>query len=195
MIILYLASQLSAPTPTPLHWIRNDDYPRQYIEAGRSFEIDIRATVRPDGTIQDCSVEKSSGDQAFDKFNCVLLIKRAKFKPATDVHGQPAFGVFRTRTKWMLDYGKEKRSPGDLKLSVAKLPDKLKSPTFVIVAVAVDTASQPSDCASAMQDQNMALVKVACAQLVRSYRALPARLPTGEVIPSIQTARVTFVSP
>ena len=195
LIMLLLASQLSAPAPDKVSWARNDDYPTQYIEAGRAFDIDLRATIRADGTAQGCSIEKSSGEVKFDKYNCGLLLSRVKFKPAIDASGQPIVGVFRTRVSWMIDYHKPKPQSGDIELTIAKLPAGLKSPTWIDVALAVDSAGKPSDCASGKPDQNAALVKTACLQPVRSYRAIPARLPNGEPVPSVQTAKVSFLSP
>ena len=194
MLIMLLASQLSAPVPDKPSWVRSDDYPSQYIEAGRAFDIDLRATIRADGTPQGCSIEKSSGELKFDKYNCGLLLSRVKFKPATDASGQPIVGVFRTRVFWMLDFTKPKPQLGDIELTIAKLPAGLKSPTWIEVALAVDGAGKPSDCASGKPDQNAALVKTACSQLVRSYRAIPARLPNGEAVPSVQTAKVSFLN-
>lgn len=195
MLILLLAAQLSAPNPNPASWIKANDYPAQYVKAGRSFEVDIRATVRPDGSVQECSIEKSSGEKAFDKYNCALLISRTKFRPATDANGQPVLGVFRTRVAWQLEDRKPQGTAGDLELTIAKLPDGLKSPALIDVALAVDSTGQPTDCANAKQEQNAVLVKAACSQLVRSYRAFPARSATGERVPSVQTAQVTFLSP
>ena len=191
---MLLALQLAAPVPNKVSWAKPDDYPMQYIQAGRTFDVDLRATIRADGTTQGCSVEKSSGEIAFDKYNCGLFLSRVKFKPATDASGKPIVGVFRTRVVWILDFRKPKPNSGDIELTIAKLPDGLKSPTSIDVALAIDSAGKPSDCASGEPDQNAALVKTACAQLVRSYRAIPARLPNGEPVPSVQTARVSFIS-
>lgn len=192
MLIMLLAAQLSAPAPTPQLWLRIEDYPAQYVQEGRTFEVYLRATVRADGTAQGCAIEKSSGEIAFDKYNCGLLLKRARFKPASDASGQPMVGVFRQRVAWVLD-GKPKPDSGDIELTVAKLPSGLKSPTLIAIALEVDRDGQPGDCASGKPDQNSALVKAACGQLARSYRAIPARL-NGEAVPSVQSATAVFLS-
>jgi len=123
-----------------------------------------------------------------------LFLSRVKFKPATNASGQPILGVYRTRVFWMLESRKLKPQSGDIELTIAKLPAGLKSPTWIDVALAVDGAGKPSDSASGKPDQNAALVKTACLQLVRSYRSIPARLPNGKAVPSIQTAKVSFLS-
>lgn len=192
MIFLFLASQLAAPMPKPQSWLRNNDYPIKYVEAGRSFDVLLRTTVRPDGTVQDCAIERSSGEVDFDRYNCALLIKRVKFKPASDAAGRPALGVVRSQARWVLDQGKATPAMGDIELTVAKLPAKLKSPTLVAVAIATDAAGRTSDCVAIDENQHAALVKAACRQLVKSYRAIPARSPAGEPLPSIQNATVTF---
>lgn len=194
MLILLLVSQLSAPVADKVTWVKPDDYPMQYIEAGRSFEIDLRATIQLDGTAKGCSAEKSGGDVAFDKYNCGLLLRRVKFKPATDSSGKAIVGVFRTSISWIVDYRKLKPRAGDIELTVAKLPAGLTSPTSVHVALAVDKTGKPSDCAGNGSNQNAALLKTACAQLVKSYRAIPARLASDELVPSVQTAKVSFFS-
>ena len=195
MLLLLLALQLAAPTTLgPANWYKADDYPIQYIQAGRSFDISLRATVRPDGSLQGCAIEKSSGEKDFDKYNCALLLSRAKFSPAKDRDGRPALGIYRTRVTWMIDNRKLKASAGDLELTVANLPAGLSSPTYVHVALAVDGTGRATDCADGKPDQNAALVKAACTQLLRSYRAIPARLPSGDLVPSVQSATVSFVS-
>lgn len=195
MLLLFVASQLAAPTTTgPANWYKPDDYPIQYIEAGRSFDISLRLTVKPDGNLQGCAIEKSSGEKAFDKYNCALLLSRAKLNPAKDKDGRPALGIYRTRVTWRTDDRKPMPGAGDLELTVAKLPAGLSSPTYIQVALAVDGTGHATDCASGKPDQNAALVKAACAQLLRSYRAIPARLPSGELVPSVQSASVSFLS-
>ena len=194
MLTLFLALKLSAPVPTPTNWLKVDDYPMQYVKAGRTFDVDLRTTVRANGTAQECSIEKSSGEPEFDKYNCGLLLRRLKFKPATDAAGKPVVGVFRNRVAWTLDNRKMKPRTGDIEVTVAKLPAGLKFPTLIDVAVSVDSAGKPSDCSSGKPDQNAALLKIACAQLVQTYRATPARLTGGEAVPSVQNAIVSFVN-
>ena len=195
MLFLFLASQLTAPTTLgPASWYKADDYPIQYIQAGRSFDVSLRATVRADGSLQGCAIEKSSGEKDFDKYNCALLLSRAKFSPAKDRDGRPVLGIYRSRVTWMIDHRKPKASAGDLELTVADLPAGLSSPTNIHVAVEVDGAGRAIDCANGKSDQNAALVKAACTQLLQSYRAIPARLPSGELVPSVQSATVSFVS-
>jgi TonB family protein len=195
MLVLFLASQLAGPTTTgPANWYKPDDYPIQYIEAGRSFDISLRLTVKSDGSLQGCAIEKSSGEKAFDKYNCALLLSRAKFSPAKDKDGRPTLGIYRTRVTWRTDDRKPQAGPGDLELTVATLPAGLSSPINIQVALAVDSVGRGTDCAGSKPDQNAALVQAACAQLLRSYRAIPARLPSGELVPSIQTATVSFLT-
>ena len=178
----------------PPNWFKADDYPMQFVEAGVSAEIKFRITVRPDGGLQGCAIEESGGNKDFDKYTCALTLSRAKFAPARSADGTPIIGVHRARVTWMMDDRKPTKTTGDLELTVAKLPSGLDSPTFIGVAIAVDSAGRPSECASTKAEQNAALVRVACAELVRTYRAIPARLPSGELVPSVQTASVKFIS-
>jgi TonB family protein len=195
MLLLFLVSQLAAPTTTgPAGWYKADDYPIQYIEAGRSFDISLRLTVKPDGSLQGCAIEKSSGEKSFDKYNCALLLNRAKFSPAKDKEGRPILGIYRTRVTWKTDDRKPQPGAGDLELTVKRLPSGLSSPTYIQVALAVDGTGRASDCTGGKPDQNAALVKTACTQLLRSYRAIPARLPSGDLVPSVQSATVSFLT-
>lgn len=195
MLVLLLASQLAAPTTLgPANWYKADDYPIQYIQAGRSFDISLRATVRPDGGLQGCAIEKSSGEKDFDKYNCALLLSRARFSPAKDRDGRPVLGIYRSRVTWMMDDRKPKAGAGDLELTVANLPAGLSSPAYIHVALAVDGTGRATDCAKGKPDQNAALLKAACTQLLRSYRAIPARLPSGALVPSVQSATVSFIT-
>ena len=195
MLLLLLASQLASPTIVgPANWYTPDDYPIEYIHDGRSFVVRLRATVRADGSLQGCAIEESSGEKDFDKYNCALLLKRAKFTPAKDKDGRPTLGVYRGHVTWAVSDDRIPKSQqrGDLELTVANLPPGLQSPAFIYVAVAVDAAGRATDCAST-PNQNVSLGKAACAQVLRSYRAIPARLPSGELVPSVQPATVIFV--
>src|SRR4051812_28790294 len=89
MLLLALAAQLSLPAPANahVHDVRElfsaDDFP-DYLQGHSSLRrmVYTRTTVRPDGSVQGCTAEASSGDAKLDAYTCAIILKRAKFTPA-----------------------------------------------------------------------------------------------------------------
>lgn len=52
-------------------------------------EVHARFKVHPDGTISDCTIDRSSGVPSIDEWTCALLRSKATFRPATDAYGRP----------------------------------------------------------------------------------------------------------
>src|SRR5947209_4490458 len=108
MLWLALAALFSLPMPVgvPLPDIRAvfsaDDFPEYLERAGGAWIVHTRTTVRPDGTIQSCATELSSGDSKLDAYTCALIVKRAKFLPARWTDGSPVYGVIRVPVVWVV---------------------------------------------------------------------------------------------
>jgi len=75
--------------------ITNRDYPdaiqRSWPRGGRIF---VRVRVEPDGRVSKCDVMRSFGDRAADQWTCPLIMRQARFKPATDAAGRPIAAWF-----------------------------------------------------------------------------------------------------
>jgi hypothetical protein len=197
------ATQLSAPVPKNLSdWFRHDDVPMYLmVQENGVWLVPVRMSVAADGSLETCDVEVTSGERRLDQLTCRLLMKRAKFKPARWADGTAAVGVYRTYAKWAVS-----TSPGvppkvsypDLDLTVQALPSGIRSPAFVRVMFQVDAHEHPSSCIAEPTPaldyvrNDPRLVQIACEQLLKVYKPVAAKDPTGKPIPSVQDALVRF---
>jgi TonB-like protein len=96
---------LSAPA-TPLkplpHYFSSDDYPFQAFHEGASGASKIMMMVDESGALKDCMVEETSGIATLDAMACLVLLERARFRPALDAAGKPARSVLTTRVVWRM---------------------------------------------------------------------------------------------
>src|ERR1700745_4289528 len=76
MLWIVFAAQLSLPVPVGMPDVRAvfsaNDMPAHVQSAGVDRFVATRTTVRPDGTVQDCRVERASGDPALDALTCSI---------------------------------------------------------------------------------------------------------------------------
>ena len=192
-----LAAQLSAPEPFQRgSWFSDSDMPSYIQTAGISRRVLTRLLVSPDGKVESCSAEVSSGEVRVDRDTCSLMMERTKFRPARWTDGSPVYGVYRLVFDWTVG----PRLPGilsDLELTVAALPKGAHSPATVRVMFAVDEVGKPSSCTAeitpGIPKANWALAPVACAEIVKRYSAIPARDTSGRAVRSVQDATVNFV--
>jgi hypothetical protein len=199
MFWLAFAAQITAPQPIKyLSWFSNDDMPQYVRVAGIPRRVLVRAVVRPDGSLQACEVESGSGDEKLDLFTCGLVVKRAKYSPARWSDGSTVYGVDRVPVIWAA------RGPlppeffrGDLELTVERLPNGIRAPAFVSVAIATDASGQWSACAAApprgrTTSDNAQLVQIACEQLKMNYTPIPAKDDAGHLRSTVQNVSVRF---
>lgn len=101
-----------APPPPPLQHaarfrnhsevIRPKDYPRTALRAGTEGVVRYTVAISRKGRPTDCRVIESSGDAALDARSCAMILKRAKFYPATDPAGRPIAGTLTARVFWRM---------------------------------------------------------------------------------------------
>jgi hypothetical protein len=203
MFWIALAAQLSAPVPLNAgHWMTSDDVPVYLIQSGSGlWQVKVRIKVAPDGAVQGCEVESSGGIRQLDNLTCGILSNRAKFRPAQWGDGTPAFGIYRTTILWAVSespWDTSKVSSPDLVIFVKSLPPGVRSPSLVWVMFEVDAEGRTSSCIAEPRlpiehvDNNPALVPIACDQLMKSYKAVPAKDSASKAIPSVQNALVRF---
>ncbi len=85
------------------------DYPRAARRAGIEGSVAVQFTVRPDGSVSDCEVLRSSANAELDATTCRLIEERFRYEPARDAQGRPTTEVVRRTFEWMLPL----RRPGD----------------------------------------------------------------------------------
>ena len=198
MFWLSVAAQLAMPQPIrPQTWLRVEDLPLEEVGSGEARLVAFRVTVRPDGTLQDCAIEVTSGRPKLDELTCRIMRRRARFKPAVGVSGQPIHAVHRSSSVWAVNPPASYVKPVDMQLKVSALPKGGRSPAVAHLVLAVDTRGVPTACAangSVKENVGPLLIQLACRQLQKSYKALPARTDAGVTVDSVQNASVSFVT-
>ena len=202
-IALAATTQLSAPVPKDLPTLFTADDVPDYLIAKRSglWFVKVRVSVRPDAKVEGCDIEASSGIPDLDKFTCRRILTRAGFIPARWADGTAAFGVYRTSIKWIVadsPWDTSRVGYPDLDIKMQRLPAGAQSPTSVRVMFNVDQTGNMSSCEAEPTkpfehiDNNPTLVPVACEQLSKNYKPVPAKDTSGNTIPSVQDAEVRF---
>lgn len=193
MIWLAVFAQMSAPVPLrPL--VTADDVPIEMLKDNVLQSVRIALVVRPDGRVQSCHVEQSSGTPTLDSYTCTRVSRRAKFKPPRQLDGMASYGVYRTIIDWWVGDGIPRRRSelADLYASMSSLPANLHSPVSVQLQLAVDATGRVSDCAAVKAETNPVLLRLGCDELLKSYKPSPVRTVEGVSVRSVQTATVLF---
>lgn len=78
---------------------RSSDYPRS-VRTGIGGRVEFRYTVGVSGRVTDCSVTRSSGNADLDAATCRVVLKRFRYRPATDANGRPFPAVVEGDVDW-----------------------------------------------------------------------------------------------
>ena len=78
---------------------RPSDYPRS-VRTGTGGRVEFRYTVGVSGRVTDCSVTRSSGNADLDAATCRVVLKRFRYRPATDANGRPFPTVVEGDVDW-----------------------------------------------------------------------------------------------
>jgi hypothetical protein len=200
MFWIVFAAQLSAPQPIKM-WFRNEDTLVKETASSGIATLVFRVTTDPQGKVHICEVEISSGNPRIDAHTCQITLKRARFKPARLQDGTAVYGVFRMPISWKLDtsHSSSPEAVADLILKVNHLPRGIESPKNVRVAFTVDVTGRPLNCdgeylfGERPEVSEVSLAKIACAQLVQKFTAIPAKNENGQPVLSVQDGSALFV--
>jgi TonB family protein len=103
VIAFFAASALSGGNPISQEsWIRDVDYPREAQQLQQQGPAAYTLLVSPEGQVIECKITRSSGYRRLDSRACALLMSRAKFDPARDVDGSPAYMLYRDTISFAL---------------------------------------------------------------------------------------------
>jgi protein TonB len=92
----------AAPRNDPATWITTDDYRSSWIRREWVGIAGFRLEIAANGTIEQCTITRSTGHNAIDNATCALVSKRAKFQPARGGEGQAVAGSFNGAVEWRL---------------------------------------------------------------------------------------------
>lgn len=182
-----------------------DDMPAYVQIAEINRFVPTRTTFRPDGAVQGCTLEGSSGDAKLDALTCAIIVRRAKGEPTKWIDGSPAYAVIRAPISWTIGGPASERElrkayPADLELSVSQLPAHRRTANVAVV-IAVDPSGRVVGCnerpASTRRDHAKRfpeLVPIACEHLIKEFTATPAQDTAAHSVRSVQTASVVFIA-
>jgi periplasmic protein TonB len=83
-------------------YVTRDDYPASALRMGAEGRVAFTLDVGPNGCVHGCTITRSSGSSALDSATCAIMVRRARFTPAIDSHGNPASGRARQEIEWRL---------------------------------------------------------------------------------------------
>ena len=77
---------------TDLEWLSGEfhssDYPRS-VRAGVGGKVEFHFIVGVNGRVTDCVITRSTGNAVLDSTTCLVVVKRFRFRPATDANRRP----------------------------------------------------------------------------------------------------------
>lgn len=92
----------AAPTGAPSDWFRSADYPKNMLNELRTGLVYFRLLVDPDGTISDCTIQRSPMPVEFAVRTCEVVKQRGSFVPALDADGEPIRSYWLGAVRWVL---------------------------------------------------------------------------------------------
>ncbi len=92
----------ASPIGAPSEWFRSADYPTNMLNQLRTGLVYFRLLIDPDGTINDCTVQRSPMPMEFAVRTCELVKRRGRFEPALDAGGQPIKSYWLSAVRWVL---------------------------------------------------------------------------------------------
>jgi TonB family protein len=81
--------------PNQESWFDANDYPTSMLRSGEQGIVNFRLRVDRAGKPTECKVQESTRPKAFDDAVCKTVMRRAKFEPALDAHGNLAPSYWR----------------------------------------------------------------------------------------------------
>jgi len=198
MIELFIAASAASvsiptkaePTIDPSNWIMASDFPpiNQAI-SNITYELTVNRQGKPDR----CTIVFSSSSAELDAAVCGGAMKRARFRPAKDRNGAPAFFVRRERISFVADEsqaGDYRTEEADIVISLPEVPQNNSYLTEILLTMADDGTL--SDCVVRQSNAEPALDKLACEVASSPQIAAPIRDGNGNTVPGIRNYYVGF---
>ena len=195
LLMMTMFAGVAAPVLTG-DWIQYTDYPTSALQRGEEGAVEYRVVVSPEGKPEKCEILTTVGEEKFGPLTCSLLMRRARFAPATDEAGQPAYGVFHSINNFWLPKGTKSKYPmrltPDLSLAVSSLPANTPSPARVAVHVAVHEGGAFRTCSVPSAEPQQKLASVACTQIAQLWEEAPVKNAAGRPIAYVRAVTVSF---
>lgn len=197
MLVLGEQAQLTPVTVrNESELLTSDDYVTRAAGLGKSGFTVVEVLVDAAGKPQTCGVAAKSGSKDLDLKACAAAVLRGKYTPAADENGLPMYGIHRLRVRWVLESffepsARTPKSPADLVLEVAKLPEGRRSVT-VALAYFVDEQGAIQRCSVLQSSGFEPFDTRACSAMTKLQRYAPAKDKADKPWPVVRTQRIEF---
>lgn len=198
-LVLAGAAVTPAMPVNPGEWFNSKEHPKTALRVAERGHLAYTIDVAPDGAAIRCTTAMQTD---LDRSVCELLMKSARFTPATDDQGKPAFAVYSGIASFLMPGKNTRPDRAGHVVRVDRLPDGVTGPSaYARVAFLVDAGGVIGHCAPIAGERRRfmqtvdALGPAACADLAKSYRPATAHNGAGEAVPSVQSLFVRFETP
>lgn len=189
-----LASILSVPMPAKPVWFPNSaDVPN--LDPDGTF-LEMQMAISPEGGIIHCT---SPVANEANEWACAQATEKMRFKPATDVDGNPAFGRFEMGMRMKGRHGNLPPNPNNLQtwvLSIEELPSTVRFSAMATIALLVSDNGLVEQCLMKAlepvvpRETAFRLEEEACRELRQNYKPLAVTDSSGKSVPYVQ--RIVF---
>ena len=174
------------------------DFEAQFNEGGGAI-IEVRLTIAPNGVPFQCERGFLNGPHENAEAFCSML-KRVQFHPARNSAGNAAYSRVYVWSHWSnrrwTGFESPSWSPGDLALTVNKMPKGFAEASKFFLALDVDTNGAIGSCGVVTaQKAPIAhdLVNLLCRE-ASAHPAAPATDENGNAVPSVQQFIIRLTS-
>lgn len=87
---------------SPGTWLKPNDYPGSALSTGAQSLVSFRLLIDSTGTPTDCLIQRSYGDERFNRITCDKIVERARFEPALDAQGKAVASYYGTSVSWVI---------------------------------------------------------------------------------------------
>ena len=92
----------AVPRNSPGGWVTVDDYKTSWINREYTGTARFRLKIAANGSVENCTLQGSTGHAALDEATCRLITRRARFTPAKLSDGSTTAGTYTGSIVWRL---------------------------------------------------------------------------------------------
>jgi len=170
------------------------DYPTALAAQNRQASIVVHTLVKPNGRTESCSVVARLGDPQFEAITCAAILKRGRFKPASDSQGKPLYGLHKNvHNFWLPDMPPLQKFTldADYVLDVKSLPGGAAN-LDVSINLLVDQQGKVADCAPDPDEAQARYAQAACNNIAALWTPAPLTNLRGEAIRYVRQVKIRF---
>lgn len=86
----------------PGDWASDNDYPTDALRKHETGRAGFMLTIDSTGKPSNCQITQSTNHADLDQITCELMMRRARFTPATDADFKPTSGTWRSWVNWAI---------------------------------------------------------------------------------------------